>query len=432
MPTSVVDINITTDIAAVPEPTFNTVALIGTAVDSPPNANFGEPNRYRTASNVEDDYGSSSDVAVSSNALEQMGVEEWYVIVLEETTVADEALDDGASGTLENAPILGDPEATVSTGEVTFVAGTPDTEITSGVELNPDTGDYYNAETGNSIDYSYVDWSVLDTALKGLNIRLPYVADRKYDYAHIGTLNAINEWADSNNAATVAASINGANVDEQTAIETAHDVFGYVPNGSLLAVAHKSSADVGAYIIGQAATNEPWFDVFYDGDGYPFNTEYYRDANVGDPTAAGTFEGGDAVNQEGPTNVIINKAGTTVLSNSLSTAGSSSAYQFWDVMRTQNYAAEQVETALTSLRLREDRIPFTEEGEVLIEDAINSAFVGDVGGVNDPFAEVDVTVPPVGSLTDEDKANRVYSGITIDATLSGNVHEFTLNMSIGV
>jgi len=432
MPTSVVDISITTETAAVPADTTNTVALIGTAADSPPSAEFGVAERYGSASAVADDFGATSDVAVSSNVLEQNGVQEWYVIVLEENTVTDESLDDNSSGVLAIFPVLGEPTPTVGTGDITFVAGTPDNTLDSGVELNTDTGDYYNAETGNTISYSYVDWGVLDIELPGDEIDLPYVADRKYNRQHIGTLDEVVGFADANNGATVAASVNGANYpEEQMAIDIAHDVNGYVPNGALLGVAHKSTADVGAHIIAQAANNDPWYDVFYDGNGYSFNTAFYKDVNVGDPATTGTFEGGDE-NSSGPTNVIISKAGTTVLSNSLSTAGASSSFQFWDIKRTQNYAEDQVERALTSLRLAEERIPFTDEGATLIEDAINAAFVDVVGGVRDPFSEININVPDPSTLSDTEKANRVYSGITLDATLSGNVHEFTLNLNIGV
>ncbi len=432
MPTSIVDISITTDTSAIPQESFSTIGLIGTSDSSPPSAELGVAERYSDSGTVADDYGDTSKVAISSSAVQEMGVSEWYVLVLEEIAVTGESLSDNGMGTLKNFPILGEPEPSVATGEISYVAGTPDNTITTGVELNPDTGDYYNAESGNTIDYSYADWGGLTDAFKGLGINLPIMADKKYDVKDVGTLDEIVGWADKNRAATIAPSVNGALYqDEQKPLSIAHEVNGYVPNGNCLGVAHKSSADVGAYIAGQASVNDPWFDVFYDGDGYPFDTEYYRAVNVGDPGTPETFEGGDE-NSAGPTNVIINKAGINVLSNSLSTAGASSSYAFWDIKRTQNYAEAQIETALDGLRLGEDRIPFTEEGRLLIQSALGGAFTGLVGGVNDPFSEVNINVPPVESLTQSNKANRVYEGITVDATLSGNVHQFTLNLNIGV
>lgn len=433
MPVSITDIDISLDTAALPAATPITVALVGTATSSPPGANFGEANQYSSASTVGNDYGPNSDVAIASNVLDSNNVANWYVVVLEEQQVTGETLNDSTSGTLANAPILGDPEPSVGTGNVSYVAGTPDNTISSGVELNPDTSDYYNAETSNTIDYSYVDWSQLDKALTGLGVTLPYVADKQYGVKNVGTLDEIVQYASQNAAATVAAGINGANAtDDTTAMGTYHDVFGYVPSGNLLAVAHKSTADVGAHIVAQAATEDPDFDVFYDGDGYGFNTGYYRNALVGEPGQAGTFEGGDAANNSGPVNVIINKAGVDVLSNSITTAGAASSYQFWDIKRTENYAKTLVQDALNSLRLSQDKIPFSKEGQTLISGAINSAFVGEVGGADAPFSEVNVTVPSPDSLPDNDVANRIFSGITVEATLAGNVHEFKLTMNIGV
>ena len=68
----------------------------------------------------------------------------------------------------------------------------------------------------------------------------------------------------------------------------------------------------------------------------------------------------------------------------------------------------------------------------MISSTIKSAFAGDVGGADDPFAEVSVNVPSIDQLTDDEKANRVWSGISIEGTLSGNVHEFGLEMTVTV
>jgi len=54
------------------------------------------------------------------------------------------------------------------------------------------------------------------------------------------------------------------------------------------------------------------------------------------------------------------------------------------------------------------------------------------GSTDDPFAEVSVNVPSIDQLTDDEKANRVWSGISIEGTLSGNVHEFGLEMTVTV
>ena len=432
MPTRVVDITLSTETAAAPEDTANNAVIVAAADTAPPNANFGEANEYSAADDVETDYGVDSDPHIASEALEEMGVRSWHVLLLEATETT-ETLADGDTAT--NAPILGDPAPTAAAGNLSFVAGDPNTGgLDAGEhELNTDTGEVATGDADVDITYQYVDWSQLDVALEGLGTDIIFRGDMRMQREHVGTLDEIVSWADSHEAAVVAAHMNGANAtDEQEAMDTAHAIGGYVQSGSLLTFAHKSSEDAAAYVVGQCANEVQWFDPFYDEDGYPFDTGYYRDSNVGSPDEAGTFEGGDASNQDGPTNVIIEKADRVVLSNSLTTAGSDTDYQYWDIRRTEDYAQGQVEQALTELRLEQDRIPFTREGRALIGDAIRGAFSGDVGGVDDPFADLEVYVPTVDTLTEEQRTDRIWSGITIEATLSGNVHEFALEMNVSV
>jgi len=250
---------------------------------------------------------------------------------------------------------------------------------------------------------------------------------------HIGVLDELVGFASRNDLGVVAAHENGNEFEsDQYALESAHNVFGYVPSGDLLAVAHKSSADVSAYKLGQLAVNDPWFDPMYDGDGYPYSTDFYKKSLIGEPSTSGTFEGGDEENEEGSTNVVISKSGVRVLSNSLTTAGPSSNYAYFDIGRTQAFLAAEVRRALESARLRNDQIPFTEDGQDIIENVVTQTIDEYVGGLGQPLSAADITVPGPDELSEDDIANRVWRGIEIDATLAGNVHEFDLELVIGV
>ena len=121
-----------------------------------------------------------------------------------------------------------------------------------------------------------------------------------------------------------------------------------------------------------------------------------------------------------------------MLSNSLTTAGTESDFQFWDVARTQAFAARLVETALGDLRLQENRIPFTDDGRSMISSEITAALSDYEGGPEDPFTEVDVQVPAVEDLSEADRADRRWTGIGIDGTLSGNGHEFGLTLNVSI
>ena len=431
MPVSVVDIDLTAEIAALPEPTFTDVAVIGTASAAPPGAAFGEVNRYGSAAEVANDYGDGSDVHESSKELEGRGVEYWYVQVLEETEKTETLAPGGVAA---NTPILGSPTPTAAGGSLAFsTASPPDTaNHAEDSVLNTDTGEFDTSLADDDITYSYVDWTQLDKlAAEGVD-RL-HRADVQARRDHIGTYDELTTWVGGNRAGLVLPIEDGvAYADEQTAMDAAHDIAGYVPSGDVLAfIGKETTGDPGAEVLGQLATNDPWFDPFFDGDGYGFASDYFQDALVGDPASTGTFEGGDA-NGDGPVNVTINVGGTVVLSNSVSTAGSSSNYQYWDVAMTEAYAATIVENAFTSLRLREDRVPFSSDGRTMISSTIKSAFAGDVGGPDDPFAEINPYVPTIDELTDDQKANRVWEGISIEGVLSGNVHEFGLEMTVTV
>ena len=249
------------------------------------------------------------------------------------------------------------------------------------------------------------------------------------DEEDIDTLDELVGWAEANDAAVVAQYQDGREYeDDEAAMEAAHEIGTEVSSGHLLPVAHKSDADVSSHVLGQLATNEPYFDPLYDADGYPFGSEAFDPALIGDPGTAGTFEGGDE--GEGPANVIINVAGVTVLSNSLTTAGVAADERYIDVTRTKMFVASEIEDALVGLRLQQDRIPFTEEGEAMIESTLVDTMDDLTGGTDAPLAESEVHVPPIDELDEGDRADRVWTDIQIDGRLAGNAHTFSLGLSL--
>lgn len=434
MPTTVVDIDLTADIAARPRETLTDVVVIGTAADQPPGAAFGELRQYTRASEVSNDYGEDSDVLTTSEAIAEMGAQHWYVIVLEETAVQDEDIDDGAA--VVNTPILGEAGVTAAARDVVYSTESPPAAPAGGeVAVNTETGEVTTDDgTTATLSYSYVDWDALQVvADEGLDAAA--LADVQAGREHIGDLDALATWADAAGVGIVQPYVDARTLeDEFAAMQVAHDVGTYVQSGDLLTFVHKSDEDTGGYVLGQLARNDPWFDPFWDGEGYPFSSEAFRVDLVGSPGETGTFEGGSSDNDgTGPTNVIIEpRSGTLVLSNSLTTAGTESDFQFWDVARTQAFAARVVETALGDLRLQEDRIPFTDDGRTMISSEITAALSDYEGGPEDPFTEVNVQVPAVEDLSEEDRADRRWTGIGIDGTLSGNGHEFGLTLNVDI
>lgn len=452
MPTTVVDLNLSASTGATAKPTYNDILVIGHAT-SAPSKGFNNPDTYTSTDDVATDYGDPSDVLTTSEALVEMGVEEWRVIVLEQKTVTAEVVGDSdttstSSGTVSNTPVHGD-QSTISVSldgtaqNVEFMTVSPpdaDGSPASGdAFFNTESGEVVTGDTssgtgaGIEVDYHHLDWTAAASTLEPLGLDLYGLANTKFGRDGIGDLNEISTRADNEDAAVIAASINGNNEsDEQDAMDIAHEVGGYVQSGNLLQVAHKSSDDVAGYVLGQLGVNRPWFDPFWDADGYPFNTDYYDRSNVGDPDTKGTFEGGDMANGDGPTNVIINKQSIDVMSNSLTTAGSASDYQFFDVGRTEAFIAAEVTDALEDLRLQKDQIPYTTKGRASIIGAIRGALIEYESGQGAPLANVDISVPKIDQITDSDKANRLFPGISVTGTLAGNVHEFGVNLNVRV
>lgn len=431
MPVSVVNIDLTADIAARQQETFTDVAVIGTAEAAPPNAEIGAVNRYASAAEVSNDYGEDTDVHVASEAIEAMGAQHWYVLVLQETSVEAEDVDDGAAAA--NTPILGEAGVTAAARDVVYSTESPPAAPGDGeVAVNTDTGEVATDDgTAATLDYTYVEWADLDHLLDE-DINLVGFADVQAQEQHIGQLDELAGWADEHGLGVVFAHMDGRNAaSDQDALETAHAVGGYVPSGDILSAAHKSDADVGGHILGQLATHNPWFDPYYDGEGYPFESESYPGKLIGDPATQETFEGGDNEGL-GPTNVVIEVADTTVLSNSLTTAGPDSSYQYFDIGRTESFAATVIEEALRDLRLQEDRIPFDSDGRTMISSEIRSSLSEYVGGADAPFASLDLYVPPFDELTEEERADRVWTGIEVQGRLAGNVHEFSFKMTVTV
>lgn len=432
MPQEIVHIDASAETASIPRPTFTDVGIVGTSETAPPEGDFGEAVRYTSAADVSNDFGEDSDVHEASKVLESKGASYWYVLVLEAVETADESVDDGAS--IENTPILGDHDVSTAGGDpIEYSTEDPPTASEDdAVAINTETGEVaLGANVTGPVDLTYysADFNLLDRLPTDVN-RLG-MADRRMAEEHIGVLDELATWASANDVGVVAAGPNGGTYpSDSDAMDTYHAVFGYVQSGDLMAVAHKSSDDWAAEVLGGLATNDPWFDPFYME--VTQGTSYYRTGLIGDPSTGGSFEGGDDTNQEGPINVVINKAGTDVLSNSLTTAGSASDYQYFDIARTETFIATEIERALTSARLRNDQIPFTEDGKDVIENVITGTVQEYVGGSGQPLSDATINVPHPDDLTDADVANRKWTGISVDGTLAGNVHEFSLQLTVGV
>ena len=428
---SPVEIDVSAETAALPQETFTDVAVIGTAANAPPDAAFGEVNRYGSAAEVANDYGDGSDVHTASQAVAENGADFWYVLVLEQTEVVDENVDDG--GTVANTPIHGEAGVTADARDVVYTADDPvETPAEGEVAVHTGTGEISTGDgTAATLTYSHVDWSGLEE-LEYHGINRAHLADTRAGREHIGDYDEFVAWAASARVGVPLAIQDPRQFEsDEEAMAVAHDVAGYVPGGHVLGITAKASGDVGAHQLGKMAVNDPWRDFHMDGEGYPFAIDGIKGSLIGNPGVNDTFVGGDA-DGNGPTNVVVTIEGTNTLWRSVSTAGASSDYQFFDVKMTEDFAISVIENALISRQLNRDQIPFTEDGQSMIEDALIGGLNEYVGGPDDPFAEADITIPAPEDVPEDDRANRQWTGIQLDYRLTGSAQTFSVQMTLSV
>jgi hypothetical protein len=486
MPTQVVEIDLQTDIGAIPVDTFSDLLVVSTdpTVQDP---SYADPKVYDNTSQVAVDFGSESDAYTSSQEIASQGADAWWIVAIEAEARADsfqpatgEEMDEGE---LEYSPLKGgvdNVDASAGGEDLTVVPtvdAPPNSPDSGEIAINFDTGEFalgepINDEEQVEVEYETLDWESAEPEMSAGGFDIVILADTHADRSYIGELDQLVTWATGDDAAVIVAYDNGDNYStHEEAVDAAHDIGSYIPSGNLLPIAHRSTDDVAAGVAGRVSTRRPWFDPFYDGGAnYGFSMQNYRESLIGAPESPNTFEGGRGQDEAaGPANVLHRMEGTQVLTNSLTTAGRASDYQFWDIKRTESFIVSEVNRALRSLRLRQEHIPFSPSGKALIEDALKSNLLryvatgspvithSDLESWDDPDEEMteleriaeqriasgsspggkplsalNVHVPRFSDLPRSDRANRRWSGIVIDAQLAGNVHTFEVELAVHV
>lgn len=488
MPNKVVDIDLQTATTALPRDTYSDLVIIGDepSVGSP---TYNTPRAYNDTDDVSADFGSDSDVLTAAEAAASKGVEAWWVAMAGYDTHDAELIagsDSSAvsSGTVANTPIRGGVDnitVALDGTDQTVVPTTespPQTPAAGEVAVNFDTGELVTGEassgagTGIEVTYDTLQWAELKNNMAAVELDLAVFADVRADKSYIGDLDELVTYAEGHEVSVVTAYDDlSTYADQNAAMSAYHDISAYIPSKALLAIGHGTTADVAAEQAGRLAVKPPWFDPLWDaGADYSFATDYFREALIGEPGSPNTLEGGDA-NEEGAVNVIKPVAGTKVLSNSLTTAGPASSYQYFDVYRTETFMADEVENALTSLRLSAEQIPFSPNGRTMLMDALRSRLrqyvasgqlqtirprssqTGDgSGGSNDtndeesqeqevrsqtavnrtgaPLSSLSIRVPRYDELSQTNRQNRVWAGISVRGTLASNAHTFSVTLDV--
>ena len=481
MPTQVVDVDLETETGAVVRETFSDLLIIARdpSVSSP---DYNVPNVYDTVSQVASDFGSDSDAQVAAEEVSARGARNWWVIMLEShehtEVIGDSDSSSTDEGQVQNTPMRGGEENTEVTVDgdaqdlVFSTASPPDKPDTGQTAINTDTGEVVTGSSssgsGSGIEVSYetLSWDEAQPEIESHNFDLAVLADTRADRSYLGEGDEMLSWVSSNDASMVLAYSNGNTFDtDEEGMDEAHEMGNYLTSGNVFPIAHKSNDDVAAGVAGRMATRNPWFTAYMDGGAnYSFAMEQYRRSLIGRPSTPGTFEGGDTDGGGGPCNVLYREMGTQILSNSLSTAGADSDYQYFDIARTESFIVAEVENALYGLRLSRESIPFAPIGRTIIEATLRerlNRYVSPQGRAlspeeieqlgadseqafqlgpqrvsthrgNVPLSNLDIHVPRYDELDRSDRANRVWTGIQITAQLAGNAHTFQVDLAVTV
>jgi|GEM_PF-2187900 hypothetical protein len=220
----------------------------------------------------------------------------------------------------------------------------------------------------------------------------------------------LKSFADSNNVIFTATNANG---DSVSTITTA---VGNLSSSNGFFLAHNDSdttEDVAAAALGVLMALKPWETAFWRA----INTdvdEYFAPGDV--PTL-----------ESGKANVILNLAGANRISNGLTTGGDP---KFIDITRTKYYTVTAIQDSIANLRLRMAKIPWSDAGLEYVRGAIASALESMVR--DGALSSYDIVMPSLDSIPEADRQNRKLTGVQVTATLAGDIHEFSLNLTIQV
>lgn len=102
--------------------------------------------------------------------------------------------------------------------------------------------------------------------------------------------------------------------------------------------------------------------------------------------------------------------------------------QFVDLTVGVDWLAATMQSNIYSLLVQSPKVPYTDQGGAVIENAIRQTIQqGVVNGLIDGQSPIEVTVPAVLSESTNNRANRILSGITFSCRLAGALHFVVIN-----
>jgi len=115
--------------------------------------------------------------------------------------------------------------------------------------------------------------------------------------------------------------------------------------------------------------------------------------------------------------------------------GQVSNNEFIDIIRSADFLDARITESVFGLLVRTKKVPYTQEGINQVAAAMNSVLLSAVNlGIiaTNPAGkgEYTLTIPDINSISDNDKANRILTGISADVVLAGAIHSVNLTVNL--
>lgn len=141
---------------------------------------------------------------------------------------------------------------------------------------------------------------------------------------------------------------------------------------------------------------------------------------------AKTLSGVEAVNRTATQRAnIVARNGNSyerIKARNLSYNGKSFSGEWMDVIRDLDYVEDDIGSSIFAVIAGNDKIPFTNEGIALIENALRGALSrAESAGIFAPGWAIEV--PDVGDVSTENKTARILPDVKFSATLAGAIHK---------
>lgn len=113
--------------------------------------------------------------------------------------------------------------------------------------------------------------------------------------------------------------------------------------------------------------------------------------------------------------------------------GTMSSGQFIDLTIGIDWLQSTMQTNVYSLLVQSAKIPYTDQGASVVENAVRQTLrQGVANGLIDGASPITVTIPPVLSQTTGDRAARILAGVKFGCRLAGALHSVVIDGSVTV